>query len=362
MSANSFGSALHVTTFGESHGVALGVVVDGLEPGIPIDVQELRRMMERRRPGANALGTARKEQDEVSILSGMFQGLTTGAPLAMEIRNGDQKSSDYDEIAGLYRPGHADWTWQQKFGIRDWRGGGRSSGRETSSRVAAGAIAMQILKLKGIGIVAGTVRIGDVAASRRDWDVAPSNPLNCPDEQAAIGMQERIEAARKAQDSVGGIIECIATGLPPGLGEPVFDKLDAKIAQAMLSIGAVKGIEFGDGFSCALSSGSRFNDEMALDGNGKPMFLTNHAGGVLGGMSSGAPLVFRIAVKPTPSISLPQRTMDLDGRERIVEVRGRHDPCVCPRAVVVVEAMAAITILDAWYTAFGRVPRPSDIR
>lgn len=358
MSGNSFGTALRVTTFGESHGTALGVIVDGLEAGFPIDLEELQRTMDRRRPGANSLGTTRNEADAVQIVSGLFDGRATGAPLTMILYNTSQRSGDYDDIADLYRPGHADWTWQQKFGLRDWRGGGRSSGRETAARVAAGAVALQILRQKGIRITAGTIQVGTVKALKRDWEVAPRNLLNCPDEQAARLMQEQIEQARMSQDSVGGIIECIANGLPVGLGEPVFDKLDAMLAHAMLSIGAVKGVEFGEGFSCAQTKGSQFNDEMSLDDAGRSLFLTNHAGGILGGMSNGAPVVFRVAVKPTPSISQPQRTIDREGNVRTIEIHGRHDPCICPRAVVVVEAMTAITILDAWYACFGRVPRP----
>lgn len=357
MSGNSFGTALRITTFGESHGVALGVVIDGLEAGFQLDQEELQRTMDRRRPGANKLGTTRNEADAVQIVSGLFEGLTTGAPLSMIVYNTSQRSSDYENIANLYRPGHADWTWQQKFELRDWRGGGRSSGRETTSRVAAGAVALQLLRQKGIDISAGTIQVGDVQAQKRDWDIAPLNPLNCPDEQAAKLMQDRIEQARMGQDSVGGIIECVATGLPVGLGEPVFDKLDAMLAHAMLSIGAVKGVEFGDGFACARMAGSRCNDEMSADDAGNPVFLSNHAGGILGGMSSGAPLLFRVAVKPTPSISRPQQTIDTDGRNRTIEIHGRHDPCICPRAVVVVESMAAITLLDAWYASYGRIPR-----
>ncbi len=357
MGGNSFGTALRVTTFGESHGVALGVVVDGLEAGFRLDQEELQRTMDRRRPGANKLGTARNEADAVQIVSGLFEGLTTGAPLAMVLYNTSQRSGDYEDIASSYRPGHADWTWQQKFGLRDWRGGGRSSGRETACRVAAGAVALQILRQKGLCISAGTIQVGDIKAQKRDWNVAPLNPLSCPDEQAARLMQDRIEQAKRDQDSVGGVIECIATGLPVGLGEPTFDKLDATLAHAMLSIGAVKGIEFGDGFECARMTGSCFNDAMSLDDAGKPVFLTNHAGGILGGMSDGAPLLFRVAIKPTPSISRQQQTIDTEGRNRTIEIHGRHDPCICPRAVVVVEAMAAITILDAWYSCYGRIPR-----
>ncbi|MDY4611362.1 MAG: chorismate synthase [Sphaerochaetaceae bacterium] len=355
MSGNSFGTALRVTTFGESHGAALGVVIDGLEAGFRLDQEALQRTMDRRRPGANKLGTTRNEADAVQIISGLFEGLTTGAPLSMIVYNTGQRSNDYENIANLYRPGHGDWTWQQKFGLRDWKGGGRSSGRETASRVAAGAVALQILHQKGIDISAGTIQVGDVQAQKRDWDIAPLNPLNCPDEQAAKLMRDRIEQARNDQDSVGGIIECVATGLPVGLGEPVFDKLGATLAHAMLSIGAVKGIEFGDGFECARMTGSRCNDEMSLDDAGNPVFLSNHAGGLLGGMSSGAPLLFRVAVKPTPSISRPQQTIDTDGRNRTIEIHGRHDPCICPRAVVVVESMTAITLLDAWYASYGRL-------
>ncbi len=356
MAGNSFGSALTITTFGESHGPALGVVMDGLEPGFTIDMQQLSDTMDRRRPGANALGTKRNETDSVKILSGVLDGKTTGAPLAMIIENQTQRSGDYEAIKDVFRPGHADWTWQSKFGIRDHRGGGRSSGRETAARVAAGAIALQILGQRGIHIQAGTVQVGNIVATTRNWNESKLNPLSCPDSQAAVLMTQAIESARKDGDSVGGMIECIATGLPAGLGEPVFDKIDAKLAHAMLSIGAVKGIEFGDGFACCSAYGSQFNDPMDIGADHKPMFCSNHSGGVLGGMTSGAPLLFRVAVKPTPSISLEQQTIDTNGQPKTITVTGRHDPCICPRAVVVVQSMTALVILDAIYSAFGRCP------
>ena len=348
MGHNSFGSALTVTTFGESHGEGLGVVIDGIEAGITLDCDAIQAEMDRRRPGANPLGTKRNEKDTVHILSGLYQGKTTGTPLTLVLFNDDQHSSDYAELEKVFRPGHADWTFQQKFGIRDIRGGGRSSGRETSARVAAGAVAKQVLETKGIKVFAGTVQVGSVVAEQRNWDEA-DNFLRCPDRSAATNMEALIELVRSEQDSIGGIIECRAQGVPAGLGEPVFDKLDALLAHALMSIGAVKGVQIGDGFSCALMRGSQCNDQRNRNG-----FLSNHAGGILGGISSGQEIILQAAVKPTPSISLKQKTVDMDNRERILEIQGRHDPCICPRAVVVVESMVALTLLDLFYCAFGR--------
>ncbi len=349
MPGNTFGTALRITTFGESHGAALGVVIDGLESNFPIDLDHLALQMARRRPGGNPLGTKRQEPDSVEVLSGMFEGKTTGAPLAIIIKNTNQRSSDYHDISRLYRPGHADHTWQQKFGIRDWRGGGRSSGRETAARLAAGAIAMQILEKKGIHIQAYTISIGNILAHKRDYDEIACNPVSAPDAEAAILMEQLIERMREEQDSVGGVIECRITGLPSGLGEPVFDKADALLAHAILSIGATKGIEFGDGFACASRRGSENNDQM--DANG---FLTNHAGGINGGITNGDTVVFRTAVKPTSSIGMQQKTVDMEGNERTIVVEGRHDPCICVRIIPVVEAMSAITLLSLWYEQHGR--------
>ena len=349
MGHNTFGTEFSITTFGESHGAAIGVVIDGVEAGFPIDLEALQADMDRRRPGGNKLGTPRDEADTVQILSGVFQGKTTGTPICMLVWNTNQISSAYDELKGLYRPGHADYTYQMKYGIRDWRGGGRASARETAARVAAGALARQVLAKRGITVKAGTVQVGAVKASERDWSIARTNLLSCPDSMAAGKMQEAIEQARGMGDSVGGVVECVVQGCPAGLGDPQFDKLEAKLGQAMLSINATRGVEFGDGFAAAGLYGSQDND--AMDAGG---FLSNHEGGILGGISTGCDIVFRVAFKPTPSISRQQRTVTQDGKETTLVVKGRHDPCVCPRAVVVVEAMAAITVLDAYYAQFGR--------
>jgi chorismate synthase len=349
MSGNTFGTALTITTFGESHGEALGVIIDGLESGFTIDRQALAVQMQRRRPGGNPLGTKRQEPDEVQMVSGLFEGKTTGTPLAIIIRNTNQRSTDYQDISRLFRPGHADYTWQEKFGIRDWRGGGRSSGRETAARLAAGAIASQILASKGITIVAYCIQIGKIIAQKRDMASIVNNWVSCPDPEAAVLMEQEIENARSEGDSVGGIIECMVTGLPTGLGEPVFDKTDAMLAHAILSIGATRGIEFGDGFAVAGLKGSQDNDEMSSKG-----FLSNHAGGINGGITNGAPIVFRTPIKPTASISIPQKTIDIDGNDCTIVVEGRHDPCICVRIVPVIEAMTAITLLSLWYQKNGR--------
>lgn len=349
MGHNSYGHELTITTFGESHGPALGVVIDGLESDFPIDLCQVEAMMDRRRPGGNSQGTKRNESDKIEVLSGIFNGKSTGSPIALLIRNSGQHSSDYDALKDTYRPGHADYTLEQKWGIRDWRGGGRSSGRETASRVASGAIALQVLEKKGITIKAGTVQMGSVVAESRDWGECVKNPFSCPDARAAKEMEEQLEQARMEGDSLGGVIECRVDGVPAGLGEPTFDKLDAEIGKAFFSIGAVKGVEIGDGFLAARTRGSANNDQME-----KGKFLSNHAGGILGGISNGNEIIVRVACKPTPSISIPQQTMKRDGSDTTLVVKGRHDPCVCPRAVVVVVSMMALVILDAWYCQFGR--------
>jgi chorismate synthase len=349
MSGNIFGKSITITTFGESHGEGLGVVIDGLESGFSIDLDNLHRQMDRRRPGGNPLGTKRREPDAIEILSGVFEGKTTGTPVAIIIRNTNQRSGDYTDISRMYRPGHADNTWHQKFGIRDWRGGGRSSGRETAARLAAGAIALQILAKKGVQISAYTIQIGDVIASKRDYSQIEKNPVSAPDAEAAVLMEQLIAQARDDQDSVGGIIECRVTGLPTGLGEPVFDKADALLAHAIISIGATKGIEFGDGFAMATRRGSENNDQMDDTG-----FLSNHAGGINGGITNGEPLLFRTVIKPTASIGKAQQTVDIDGNSRKIVVEGRHDPCICVRIIPVIEAMTALTLLDLWYQQNGR--------
>ena len=348
MGHNSFGSAFTVTTFGESHGEGLGVIIDGLESGFRLDLDSIQAEMRRRRPGANPLGTERNEQDELVILSGMYEGLTTGTPLAMVLYNTNQKSYDYSNLKDLFRPGHADWTFFKKFGVRDIRGGGRSSGRETSARVAAGAVAKQILAQQGIAIFAGTVQVGEVVAKKRNWNET-DNALTCPDREASYAMAALIEKVRSEKDSIGGVIECHITGLQAGLGEPVFGKLQALLSHAVMSIGAIKGIQFGDGFACATMRGSAFNDQRTSEG-----FLSNHSGGILGGISSGQEVILQAAVRPTASIGQSQKTVDKQNATTDLVIEGRHDPCICPRAVVVVEAMVAITLLDLWYTAFGR--------
>lgn len=341
MAGSTFGVLFRVTTFGESHGPAVGVVVDGVPPRVPLSPDDVQRELDRRRPGQSEVTTPRGEPDTVVILSGLYEGLTTGTPLAMLIHNRDADPSAYDSIATLYRPGHADLTYQAKYGIRDHRGSGRASGRETAARVAAGAVAKLLLARRGVVVNAFTLRAAGVQCAEVDLAVVEQNPMRAPDLAAADEMVCRILAARDEGDSVGGIIECRVTGVPAGLGEPVFDKLDADIAKAVLSIGATKGIEFGAGFAAADMRGSEHNDEMDRSG-----FLSNNAGGVLGGISTGADIVFRVAVKPPSSIRRPQRTVDQTGAETTVSTAGRHDPCICPRIVPVVEAMTAMVIED----------------
>ncbi len=355
MAGNSFGELFRVTTFGESHGAALGCTIDGMPAGISFDTCFIQSEMDRRRPGANSLGTARNEADQIEVLSGVFEGITTGCPITMVLRNTSQKSKDYSEIMNVYRPGHADYTYQQKFGIRDYRGGGRSSGRETSTRVAAGAAAKLLLREYGIKIKAGTVSIGNVKAENPDFTKDFTNEVSCPDEKAALLMAEEIRRAKDELDSIGGIIECHITGVMAGLGDPCFDKLDALLAHAMLSLGACKGFEVGRGFESATLRGSVNNDAMRME-CGKPVFETNNAGGILGGISSGNEIVFRAAFKPTPSIYSKQQTVDKTGNDVTIAIKGRHDPCIVPRAVVVVEAMAALVIADRLLIqrAYGR--------
>ncbi|HTY51594.1 MAG TPA: chorismate synthase [Methanomicrobiales archaeon] len=319
---NSFGRSFRVTSFGESHGKALGVVIDGCPPGIPISAGDIQPFLDRRRPGKSPLESQRKEPDRVEILSGTFGGKTTGAPIALVVENRDVREEDYRELGEIFRPGHADFTYQAKYGIRDHRGGGRSSGRETVARVAAGAVAAKILAGKGIKI---TGRILEIHGKR--------------DPEA---MEREIEKARDEGDSVGGIAEVLVSGCPAGLGDPVFGKLDALLAHALMGIGAVKGVEIGEGFAAARMKGSKHNDAMTRSG-----FATNHAGGILGGISTGQEIVARIAVKPTPSIAKTQRTIDRRGKEVSVSIRGRHDPCIVPRILPVAEAMVALVIVDA---------------
>jgi chorismate synthase len=333
-----------VTTFGESHGPAIGAVVDGLPSRIPVSVATIQRDLDRRRPGRDPSQSPRREPDQVEVLSGLLDEVTTGAPVAMVIRNRDARSRDYAALADLFRPGHADLTMQAKYGVRDARGGGRASGRETAARVAAGAIARQLLATEGIEVVAATSAIAGITA-KIDWDAmvaAREQPLRCPDANATDAMAAAVDAARRDRDSVGGVVTVHARGVPAGLGEPVFDKLDARLAGALMSIGAVKAVEIGDGFAVAGRRGSENNDAIEPG----PRFTTNHAGGILGGISNGDEIVARVAVKPTSSISQPQQTIDTQGEARSVTVQGRHDPCIVPRAVAVVEAMVCLVLAD----------------
>ena len=341
MAGNSFGQAFRITTFGESHGGAVGVIVDGATPGIDLSVTDIQEQLDRRKPGQSYITTPRKELDTVNILSGIFEGKTTGTPILMILYNGDADPSAYDNIKEMFRPGHADFTYYKKYGIRDWRGSGRASGRETAGRVAAGAIARKLLARRGVSVLAFTARAAGIACETFDPTVIEKNPLRAADPVAAEKMMERITRIKDDNDSAGGIIECRVSGVPAGLGEPVFDKLDAEIAHAMLSIGAVKGIEFGTGFRAADMRGSEHNDSM--DENG---YVTNNAGGIIGGISNGNEIVFRIAVKPVSSIAKEQRTIDLTGSSRTIKTEGRHDACICPRVVPVVEAMTCLVLED----------------
>ncbi len=341
MPGSSFGQSYRITTFGESHGGAVGVVVDGATPGIEITEEEIQVQLDRRKPGQNAVTTPRKEPDKVHMLSGVFQGKTTGTPILLILYNKDADPSAYDEIRKLYRPGHADYTYIQKYGLRDWRGSGRASGRETAGRVAAGAIARKHLEQQGIRLFAFTKAAAGVYGRTVDPTAIEANPLRAADPEAAKEMLSRIETLKEQEDSAGGIVECRITGVPAGLGEPVFDKLDAMFAQAMLSVGAIKGIEFGAGFEVAEMRGSEHNDEMDESG-----FMTNHAGGIIGGISNGNEIVFRVAVKPTSSIAREQRTITTQGTRATIRTEGRHDACICPRIVPVVEAMACLVLED----------------
>lgn len=347
MSGSTYGTLFSITTWGESHGSAVGVVVDGCPSGLPLSENDIQAFLNRRRPGQSKYTTARQESDQVEILSGVFDGHTTGTPISLLIRNQDHHSGDYDQIKDCYRPGHADYTFDAKYGFRDYRGGGRSSGRETIGRVAAGAIASKILQKLGINITTYTKSIGpiEIPESFYDYSSIPDNKLCMPNNEYAEKASKYLEQCMKEQDSSGGIIECVITGLPSGIGEPVFDKLDARLAQAVMSIGAVKGVEIGDGFEASLSKGSTNNDAFYIE-KGALHKQTNHSGGTLGGLSDGSPVILRAAVKPTPSIALPQKTVTSSGLNTTIEITGRHDPVIVPRAVVVVESMAAITILD----------------
>ena len=347
MAGSSYGTIFRITTWGESHGAGVGVVIDGCPADLPLSEEDIQKYLNRRKPGQSKFTTQRKESDQAEILSGVFEGHTTGTPISILVRNQDQKSRDYSNIMNTYRPGHADYTFDAKYGFRDYRGGGRSSGRETIGRVAAGAVACKILESLGIQVMAYTKSIGPVSIPEQDYDysVITDNRLYMPNNQYAEKASAYLEECIRSQDSSGGIIECQVDHMPAGIGETVFEKLDANLAKAMMSIGAVKGFEIGDGFQAAKASGSQNNDAFSSNSNGIYK-ETNHSGGVLGGMSDGSTIVLRAAIKPTPSISQPQDTVDKDGKPLSLTIHGRHDPVIVPRAVVVVESMTAITLVD----------------
>ncbi|MCR4694563.1 MAG: chorismate synthase [Pseudobutyrivibrio sp.] len=347
MAASSFGKNITVTTWGESHGPAIGVVLDGIPAGLSLSEDYIQKYLDRRKPGQSKFTTARTESDQVKILSGVFEGITTGTPISLMVENKDQHSKDYGNIARSFRPGHADFGFISKFGLRDYRGGGRSSGRETIGRVAAGAVCAKLLEELGVSVFAYTKSIGDIHVVDFDKDQRDKNSLYMPDGNAAKKAAEYLEACMLNQDSAGGVIECQISGLAPGIGDPVFDKLDACLAKALVSIGSVKGVEIGDGFAASKSTGSLNNDGFRADENGNIYKTSNHAGGIMGGISDGDMIVVRAAIKPTPSISKTQQSVNEDGENIDMEIHGRHDPVIVPRAVVVVESMCAITILDA---------------
>ncbi len=343
MPGNTFGGAFRITTFGESHGEAVGVIIDGVTPGVELEEKDIQYELDRRKPGQSSVTTPRKETDTVHIMSGIFEGVTTGTPLTLLLFNQDMKPEAYDAIKDLYRPGHADYTYEQKYGIRDFRGSGRASGRETAARVAAGAVAKKLLAKRNVTITAYTLRAAGIGCESIDYTEIEKNPMRAADPVAAAEMVRRIIALAEEGNSVGGIIECVIDGVAPGLGDPVFEKLDAEIARAIMSIGAVKGVEIGSGFAAADMHGDEHNDWRDEGG-----FLSNNSGGVLGGISTGQRIVFRAAVKPTSSISIPQKTIDRNGRETEIITEGRHDPCICPRIVPVIESMAAIVFEDQY--------------
>lgn len=351
MAGSIYGRLFQISTWGESHGKGIGVVIDGCPAGLSLSEEDIQVYLDRRKPGQSQFTTGRKESDMAQIWSGVFEGRTTGTPISILVQNQDQRSRDYGNIMNTYRPGHADYTFDEKYGFRDYRGGGRSSGRETTARVAAGAVAAKILKELGIEVHAYTKAIGPVSVPENEYHPEEifQNPIYMPSNAYAQKASAYLEECIKNQDSSGGIIECVVTGMPVGIGDTVFEKLDANLAKAMLSIGAVKGFEIGDGFKAADTKGSINNDSFHTK-DGRITKDTNHAGGVLGGMSDGSKIIFRAAVKPTPSISQPQSTVTKDGENTEMIIKGRHDPVIVPRAVVVVESMATITILDLLFT------------
>ncbi|MDZ7608817.1 MAG: chorismate synthase [Cyclobacteriaceae bacterium] len=346
---NSYGRKFRITTFGESHGPAIGVIIDGCPAGLPIDEEYIQNELDRRKPGQSRITTQRQEADKAMILSGVFEGKSTGTPIAMVIHNEDQKSKDYSHIADKFRPSHADFTYQEKYGIRDYRGGGRSSARETAARVAAGAIAKMLLKSRGIQVHAYVSQVGTIALGKSyaelDLSLTDTNIVRCPDATIAEKMIALIDETRKNQDTIGGIVSCVITGTPAGLGEPVFDKLHAELGKAMLGINAVKGFEYGSGFDGVKMKGSEHNDLFEMK-EGHPATKTNHSGGIQGGISNGQDIYFNVAFKPVATIMQDQESIDVHGNTTTVSGKGRHDPCVVPRAVPIVEAMAALVIAD----------------
>ena len=348
MAGSTLGIIYRITTWGESHGAGLGVVIDGCPAGLPLGVNDIQIYLDRRKPGQSSITTPRKEADAVEILSGIFEGKTTGTPISLLVRNTSQQSRDYSEIANCYRPGHADYTFDQKYGFRDYRGGGRSSARETIGRVAAGAIAAKALAEFGIHLNAYTKSIGPIAIdpNRFDQSAIRETPTYMPDREASAKAEKYLADCMRNYDSAGGVIECVIDGVPAGLGDPVFEKLDANLAKAVMSVGAVKAVEIGDGIEVTTRNGSVNNDPFRMQGR-QVVKTSNHAGGILGGISDGSQIVLRAHIKPTPSIFSPQDTVNRDGEEISISIKGRHDPVIVPRAVVVVESMAAITLLDA---------------
>lgn len=350
MPGNTFGEIFRVTTFGESHGAAIGCIVDGCPAGLAFDLDFIQRELDRRRPGQSAIVTQRKESDTVQVLSGVFEGRTTGAPVAFLIPNEDQRSRDYDHLASAFRPSHADYTWQAKYGLRDYRGGGRSSARETAARVAAGALAKLLLKAQNIDIQAYVSQVGHLELKKNyaelDLSLTESNEVRCPDPAMAGKMIALIKKVRKAGDTIGGVVSAVVRGCPPGLGEPVFDKLHADLGKAMLSINAAKGFEYGSGFAGVKMPGSAHNDPFIADESGRIVTTTNHSGGIQGGISNGMDIDFRVAFKSVATIMQEQVTVNTQGESTTVKGRGRHDPCVLPRAVPIVEAMAALVVAD----------------
>lgn len=348
MAGSTLGIIFRITTWGESHGAGVGVVVDGCPAGVPLTENDIQLYLDRRKPGQSRFTTPRREDDAVEILSGIFEGKTTGTPISLLIRNTSQRSKDYSEIANYYRPGHADYTFDQKYGFRDYRGGGRSSGRETIGRVAAGAIAARVLREFGVELFAYTKSIGSITINPEHFERAAvsETPTCMPDRDASALAEKYLSDCMSSYDSAGGVIECVIDGVPAGLGDPVFEKLDANLAKAVMSVGAVKAVEIGDGIEVTTRGGSSNNDPFRME-NGKVVKASNHAGGILGGISDGSQIVLRAHVKPTPSIFSPQNTVNRQNEEIQISIKGRHDPVIVPRAVVVVESMAAITLLDA---------------